>query len=180
MKNINNVNPYHEDNPEIFNSAINYSRINGSTVIQESTCNQLIFNVMPNMGVKESLYIKEYRIGDNYIEATFNREYQSSMKNSPSHLIFLSVLVHMQKMLYVFMCHNQGLKYDPYGKEVLKVWPTSLDIQMPKLITQCNDIIHRIDIKKIRKIKEKIFSVTADTNINDIITINGMAMIYIL
>ena len=180
MKTINSVNPNLVDNLETPNSALDYSRKSGSTVIQESTCNQLIFNVMPNMGVKEYLYIKEYRIGDNYIEATFDREYHSSMKNSPSHLIFLSALVHMQKMLYIFMCHNQGLKYDPYGKELLKVWPTSLDIQMPKLITQCNDIIHRIDIKKIRKIKEKVFSVTADTNVNGVITINGMAMIYIL
>lgn len=162
------------------NPIINISSINGSTVIQETTSNQLKFNVMPNRDVHESLFIKEYRVGHRFIESTFDREYFSSMKNSPNHLIFLSVLVHMQKMLYIYMCEYLGLKYDPFAEEILKVWPTNLDIKMPKLITQTNNIVHRINIKKIRKLKDKVFNIYADTDVNGIIKINGMAMIYLL
>jgi len=148
--------------------------------IIESTCTKLIFNVMPKRDVEEKLYIKEYKIGKNYIEAIFDREYKSSMTKSPSHLIFLSALVHMQKMIYVYMCDYLAIEYDPYGPEILKVWPTSLDIQMPKLITQCKDISHQIHFLNIRKLKEKVYHVTAETNINNIITVNGMTMVYLI
>ena len=148
--------------------------------IIESTCTKLIFNVMPNRDVEEKLYIKEYKIGKDYIEAIFDREYISSMAESPSHLIFLTALVHMQKMIYVYMCDYLDKEYDPYGPEILKVWPTSLDIQMPKLITQSKDLCHQIHIQKIRKLKEKVYHITAETNINNIITVNGMTMVYLI
>ncbi len=151
-----------------------------TTVINETTSNQLIFNVMPNMRVEENLYIKEYRVDDNYIEAVYSRKYKSSMAKSPSHLIFLSVLVHMQKMLYVYMCQKLDLKYDPYAPEVLKVWPTTLSINMPKLVTKCEDIVHRMDIISVKKVRDKVYHVTAETNVEGIISIDGTAMIYIL
>ncbi len=148
--------------------------------IAETTTNKLIFNVMPEMHVEENLYIKEYRVGEMSIDAVFNRSYKSTMIKSPSHLIFLSALVHMQKMLYVYMCHRLELKYDSYSQEILKVWPTGLEIKMPKLVTKCEDIVHHMDIIEVKEVREKVYFVKADSNIEDVIDINGTAMVFIL
>ncbi len=178
--NINRVVQLDETTETILESASGLPEVCDQKIITEASCNKLAFNVMPNLGVEEKLFIKEYRIGKDYIEALFDREYESEMSQSPNHLIFLSVLVHMQKLLYVYMCDYLDLKYDPHDKEVLKVWPTTLDIQMPKLITENTDIVHRMDIKKVRQLKDKVYHVYADTNVNSIIKINGMAMIYVI
>ena len=68
---------------------------------------------MPERPVRETLHIKRYRIGERCITAEFDRSYVNSILKSPSHLIFLSALVHSLKLMYVYACHTLGLKYDP-------------------------------------------------------------------
>ncbi|MEM7192787.1 MAG: hypothetical protein AAF405_07985, partial [Pseudomonadota bacterium] len=100
-------------------------------VVPEAVDNEMTFNVMPERPVKEVLHIREYRLGDHYAEAHFDRSYHSSMLKSPSHLIFLSAVAHLQKIVYVYACHHLGLEYDPHGPEKLKIWPTTVNIEMP-------------------------------------------------
>ena len=90
-------------------------------VIKESSNQTIRFNIMPNKHVDENIEIKEYRIWDNAIEAIFDRDYHTEMANSPNHLTFLSSLINLQKMVYVFMHDYLSLEYDKNGKELLKV-----------------------------------------------------------
>jgi len=147
--------------------------------IKEKTFNQLIFNVMPDRPVEEILKIKEYRIWDRCIEARFDREYHSSMDKSPSHLIFLSSLVHLQKMLYVYFCHEFGLPYDPFGPEIIKIWPTKVSVNMPKMITETEDLKHQVIIDNFVETKPNTFYGSSTSFINDMMTIKGEAAIFV-
>ena len=148
------------------------------SVIKESTSNNVSFNVMPNSEVEEKLHVKEYRLWDNGIEAIFDRSFHTTMDKSPSHLTFITALIHMQKMLYVYMCHFQNIEYDPFKKEKLKVWPTILSIDMPKLVTKSNNISHKMWIKDVNPmIKPNYYLVTADTVIDEDVFINGQAVV---
>lgn len=103
-------------------------------VIKENTINQIEFNVMSSRPVKETLYVKEYHLWQDQVVAVFDREYSSAMKHSPDHLIFLTALVHLQKLIYVLMCEKFGLQYVESAAEVLKIWPTKVVCEIPKLV----------------------------------------------
>ncbi|RMF08684.1 MAG: hypothetical protein D6762_05080 [Candidatus Neomarinimicrobiota bacterium] len=154
-------------------------RANAITV-EDSVENKISFNVMPGRPVQETLKMRRYYVWDDAIEAEFDREYFSSMKKSPDHLIFVTVLVHLQKMLYVYMCHYCGIPYDPYAPEKLKVWPTQLDIVMPRLITKHEDIHHLLKIKSVIESRPGHFVVTADSIVENQVTINGQAMVILI
>ena len=150
------------------------------TVVTEGGINHISFNVMPNLRVEETLFIKEYRIWDRYMEAIFDREYHSSMARSPDHLMFLTSLVHLQKMLYAYLCYEFGVDYDPYKPEKIKIWPTVLKIEMPQLITKTKDIVHRLRIADIFQRNEKSYYVSAVTSIEDTVSIIGEAAVYLI
>jgi hypothetical protein len=146
-------------------------------IIEDTVENTISFNVLPNRPVQEKLKMRQYRVWDDAIEAEFDREYFSTMEKSPNHLIFLTILVHLQKMLYVYMCHYCGIKYDPFGPELLKVWPTQLDISMPKLITKHQHIRHLLKIKSVIELRPKQFMITADSSVENRVTVNGQALV---
>ena len=133
-------------------SVLNNNYLQPQVVINERSQQRLLFNVLPEKDINESLFIKEYRIWDNTIEAIFDRNYKTEMISSPSHLTFLSALINLQKMVYIYMHHYLNIKYDPKGQETLKVWPTELNISLPKLLTDDTDITHRLNVKTIRKL----------------------------
>lgn len=150
------------------------------TVVKESTVCGISFNVMPDREVKEILKIKEYRIWDGYIEAVFDREYYSQMKKSPDHLIFLTALVHMQKMLYVYVCHKFNLGYNPHEEEKVKFWPVKLDISIPKLIRSNEDVVHKMKIESIEKADANTYMMKARSCVGKGLFINGESPFYIL
>jgi hypothetical protein len=146
------------------------------------SCNSechVLFNVMPDRSVKEELRITEFRIGPTWIEAEFDRTYHSSMLNSPSHLTFVSALIQMQKVTYVYSCHRFGFDLDVRQPEVLKVWPTSLSIGMRDLVTDETRLIHRMDFAGYRKIENRKYLATAISRIG-VLQIDGSAMITLL
>ncbi|MEE9190044.1 MAG: hypothetical protein V3U16_04670 [Candidatus Neomarinimicrobiota bacterium] len=148
------------------------------SVIKESTTNNVSFNVMPDRPVEEKLHVREYRIWDSGIEAIFDRSFHTTMDKSPSHLTFITALIHMQKMLYVYMCHDQNIEYDPFKPEKLKIWPTILSIDMPKLVTKSENISHKMWIKDVSPMtKSNHYLVTADTVVGDYVFINGQALV---
>ena len=102
------------------------------------------------------------------------------MLNSPSHLTFLSSLINLQKMVYVFMHQYLNLEYDINGKERLKVWPGKLNINMPKMILKKENISHLMKINSIHKVKDNRYKVSADTFIDKAVTISGEALIVVL
>ena len=136
------------------------------------------FNVLPNKSVKEDIVIKKYILKHRFIEAIFDREYFSEMEQSPDHLIFLSTLVHLQKMIYIYLCYEFGLSMKLEENEKLKIWPTNININMPKMITKNEDISQIIKIKNLRKTGDKTYFGKCESSIDNIVTISADALIY--
>ena len=157
-----------------------HSQAKASFVIKENSEQNIRFNVMPEKHVSEKVDIKEYRLWDNAIEAVFDRKYETDMLSSPSHLTFLSSLINLQKMVYLFMHYYLSLPYNKDGKELLKVWPGKLEISMPKMILKKKNISHLMIIKSIDKLKENRYRVSADTIIDNSVSISGEALIVVL
>lgn len=137
--------------------------------IRDEAINNTSFNVMPGKKVKESLFIHEYRVANNYIEAVFDREYSTDMINSPSHLIFISVLIHWQKLVYVFFCHNQGVEYSVTDREKFKIWPTNIQIRLPKLVTGDQNLLHQCWFDSIKKLPNGSWHLKGETRVNSIV-----------
>jgi hypothetical protein len=120
---------------------------------------------MPDRPVKEELRIRQYRIGPHWIEAEFDRTYSSSMVNSPSHLTFVSALIQMQKVTYVYSCHRFGFDPDVRQPEALKIWPTTASITMREMVTDEESLVHRMDFTGYRKIEDRKYLATAVSRI---------------
>lgn len=150
------------------------------TIIDEDTETHLTFNVMPDRPVHETLHVRQYAIAPGYIEARFDRSYASAMKNSPSHLIFLTALVHAQKLIYVYACHELGLTYDPYGPEVLKIWPTSIQVEMPRMLRDEQDLVHRVHIDSFEPEGPRRYMLKLRSSVNDSVNISGRTPLFVL
>jgi hypothetical protein len=142
-------------------------------VIQDAAIIRCAFNVMSGREVEETFFVREYRIWHRYIEAEFDRTYVSQMANSPSHVVFLTALTHTQKMLYVYMCHELGFDYQPDGPELLKLWPTKIDVRMPTLVTSEKGIVHRLHLSDVRRYSRGRFKMFIDSHIDGVISICG-------
>ena len=136
------------------------------------------FNVLPGKSVKEDIIVKKYILKERSIEAIFDRKYYSEMAQSPDHLIFLSTLVHLQKMIYIYLCYEFGLSMKLEENEKLKIWPTNININMPKMITKNEDISQVIKIKNLRKTSPKTYFGKCESSIDNIVTISADALIY--
>ena len=147
-------------------------------VILEKTVNHLTFNVLPDRQVSETLFIKEYRIWEGYIECSFDREYRTTMSRSPDHLIFLSSLIHLQKLIYVYMCHRLDLPYDPFEPEVLKVWPTRAECRIPKLVRERADLIQTFHVQSLTRRNDGNYLLTGLSYSQGCLEISGAATIF--
>ena len=74
----------------------------------------------------------------------------NKMIKSPNHLIFLTSLVHLQKMIYIYMSYELGFSLSLNKEEHMKIWPTKINIELPKLITKNKDITQTIKITSLR------------------------------
>ncbi|MCC6228318.1 MAG: hypothetical protein IT432_03730 [Phycisphaerales bacterium] len=127
------------------------------TVIRESSTIDMAFNTMPERPVRERLELREYRIWDRHIEAEFDREYSSSMRNSPQHLILFTALAHTQKLLYVWGCQHFGFKYESGASEQFKMWWTKTTIRMPKLVTTQRACVQWLYVDELKRLRDKKF-----------------------
>ena len=141
---------------------------NFEQVIMEDSINDLSFNVMPEKNVREKLSIKEYRCAQGYIEVEFSREYYTDMLNSPSHLIFLSVLIQWQKLVYVYFCYHKNIEYSADDDERFKIWPTNINIRLPELVTDQENLVQRFWIDGIKQLPNGNLFVKGETQVGAI------------
>ena len=142
-------------------------------------CN-VSFNILPNKDVKETINVEKYILSKRKIEAVFNRNYTNKMIKSPNHLIFLTSLVHLQKMIYIYLSYEFGFSLSLNKKEHMKIWPTKINIELPKLITKTENINQVIQIKSLRKTGEKSYFGTCISSIEGKNLITADAVIYLL
>tara|TARA_A100001037_G_scaffold248831_1_gene231313 strand:- start:281 stop:835 length:555 start_codon:yes stop_codon:yes gene_type:complete len=125
------------------------------------------FNVLPYRYVSEDIKVVKYYMEKRFIKAYFERNYKTDMINSPDHLVFLSSLVHLQKMIYLYLCYEFNVPISISGKEKIKVWPTKINIDMKNLITKKKDLTQSIKIKALRKTGPKTYFGKCESLIND-------------
>lgn len=140
----------------------------------------LVFNVLPKKDIKEKINVKKYYLKDRSIEAIFDREYSTDMIHSPDHLIFLSSLIQLQKMIYIYLCYEFNLNININDKERLKIWPTNIKIDMPRMITKKTNLSQKIKINNLRKLTDGSYFGKCDSNIENIIHITADAMITVV
>ena len=146
----------------------------------DARCN-IEFNILPYRDVSESLIANRYILKNRYIKAFFSRKYKTDMLDSPDHLIFLTSLVHLQKMIYIYLCYEFGYPITLSGKEKLKIWPTKINIDMKNMITQNKNLSQSIEIKALKKTGKKSYFGKCFSLINNgEATITADAVIYIL
>ncbi len=138
-------------------------------VFEENHTSHLVFNVMPDRPVTETLTVNRYVVGDRYAEAHFDRSYESSMQNSPSHLIFLSALVHTQKLLYVVLCREFDFDYDPEGTEQFKMWPTKVNVRIPELIKEESGLVQKLWVRDVKKFNDTTYRVVLETRVGSMV-----------
>jgi hypothetical protein len=149
-------------------------------VVSDTAVQEIQFNVMPDRPVTEMLRPTEYRVWHRQVEAEFSREYFSSMINSPDHLIFLTALIQVQRISYIYMCFEFGLPYEPHSPEKLKIWPTCVKVAMPQMVTEKRGLVHRLKMKTVRRRGENRFFAESESDVNGIITIEASALVYLL
>lgn len=68
-------------------------------------------------------------------------------------------------MMYVYLCHEFGIKYDPCKPKKLKIWATRVEIDLPKLVTNSKKVTQRLEVLSLTKVKDKryIFDVINKT-----------------
>jgi len=138
------------------------------------------FNVMNGKSVEETFHVKEYRVWRRYAETIFDREYFSSMEKSPDHLIFITGLVHSQKLLYLLLCEEFEFKYVPHGQEALKIWPTHVDVQMPRMVRKSKDLKQRMWIHEIQNVGNNQYQVKLTSDYEGVIEIKSTAAVFVL
>jgi len=151
-----------------------------SEVIRENAIIKCQFNVMPGLDVSETLIVHEYRIWDGYVEATFDRTYESAMKKSPSHLIFLTALVHAQKAAYLAACRHFGRTYASGEAEFCKFWWTDVQVEIPKLIRREEDLVQKLWLTNCRPTGEASYQMNLLTTFCDSLTIRGSAPMFLV
>jgi hypothetical protein len=138
------------------------------------------FNVMQDRPVKENFYIKEYRIDNSYGEATFDRDYFSSMEKSPDHMIFLTAQVHTQKLLYLVLSKYFGFEYSANSKENLKIWPTQVSVDMPKMVRDNENVVQKLWVHSVEAVRENVFKVQITSTFNGIVKITSETHVYLI
>ena len=104
------------------------------------------FNVYDGLPVRERLLLKQYKIWRRDVEATFDREYSSAMLRSPDHMIFLTAMVHLQRMAYMWICCELAGTYDADAPEQFKIWPVSMNCSMPRMVRDSFDVIQTLKV----------------------------------
>lgn len=136
------------------------------------------FNVMDSKSVSESFNIKDYNLWPYYIEGRFDRDYKSEMKNSPDHLIFLTGLIHCQRMIYTYLCYHFNAPYSQMGDEQFKIWTVKLDISMPDMLVVSEDVIQKMVVTGLKKIGDKKYVISVRSKFNDMLEWSGSCVVY--
>ncbi len=155
----------------------NFLRTPPNKVIKEKSKNILLFNVMPDKDVKEELFIRRYDVWERTVRVVFDRKYTSKMFRSPSHLIFLSSQIHLQKILYVLLCQVFKHEYNPLKRETIKIWPTRVDTRIPKLIRNEKNLFQLVNVHYLERKSSGLYFLKCVSNVNDSMRIYGEAMI---
>ncbi len=145
---------------------------------EDNSSQNLSFNVMPSRHVNESLTPNQYSVGRRIARVVFNRDYETEMEKSPSHMVFLSALVQWQKLIYLVMCEEHEIVYNPNGKEIFKIWPTDVRCCLPVLVTDEESLHQDTVIFKHESVAKNKWHIEAFSTVNSRLGFLARASVY--
>ena len=149
-----------------------------TSVFRDGSVIEMSFNVMPGRGVTETLHCKEYRAWSGYVEADFDRTYKSEMRNSPSHLIFLTAEAHAQKLAYIAIAESFERPYVPSEPEYFKIWWTSAHCNVPEMIRDEQDLMQVLWVTEFVQTGPKAYSLEVYSRICGSMELWGRASVF--
>ncbi len=145
---------------------------------EDKSSQNVSFNVMPSQNVSESLTPNQYSVGRRIARVVFNRDYETEMEKSPSHMVFLSALVQWQKLIYLVMCEEHGVDYNPNGKEIFKIWPTDVRCCLPVLVTDEEGLHQDTVLFKHESVAKNKWNIEAFSTVNSKLGFLARASVY--
>ncbi len=141
---------------------------------------QAKFNIMKGKEISEKISFSSFRVGDYFVEATFDREYMSEMDHSPSHITMTVIPLLTQRVCYGWLCHHFDLPYAPDGDEKVKMWPTWLEFKYPNLISSEKSLNYKVKITSFKQIQEKQYLSRIQSTVNNELEINAKALVILV
>ncbi|HXI87926.1 MAG TPA: hypothetical protein VNH64_10740 [Parvularculaceae bacterium] len=138
----------------------------------------LAFNVMPDKAVEERIAPRVYFVGRDIARTVFDRQYETRMDKSPSHVIFLSALVQWQKLIYLIMCHRCGVDYDAAAPEAFKIWPTEVHCRMPALVREESNLTQDCFVSRLDSGGEGVWRIEGFAIVNKRMGLVGRALVH--
>jgi len=148
--------------------------------VQDADFVQARFNIMKGKEISEKISFDNFVLGENFIEATFDREYMSEMDHSPSHVTMTVIPLLTQRIYYVWACHHFGIPYNPEGEEKIKLWPTWLEFKYPKLIENEQSLNYRVDITSLKKLEDNKYYSKLQSTVNNELEINVKGLVFLV
>lgn len=137
-----------------------------------------VYSAMPEAQTSEILTMKRFLVAQDSITAEF--DYCCVSPDPLGYLRMEAALIQIQKIIYVFCCARLGLPVDTTGRELLKVWPTRVDVSKKGEIGDAESVTHRIGFSEFRKIDSSRYFITVESTVNDSLLIGGDAIIQVL
>ena len=138
------------------------------------------FNIMPDRYVTETFQLQPFIIATDYAEAIFDRLYRSDMEASPNHITMTVLPLLTQRLFYAWCCHRLGLRYDPRGPELLKIWPTHLAMHYPRLLRLSQNVRYRLDVALFEPVTVTRYAATISGNIGKVLRVDATGLVIVL
>lgn len=138
------------------------------------------FNIMPDKYVSETFQLRSFVLGPAHAEALFDRSYASDMDASPNHVTMTVLPLLTQRLFYAWCCHKLGLPYDPRGPELLKIWPTLLTLQYPRLLRSTQNMRYRIEVLQFKHRKENRYATEISGTVDGVLRVHAEGHVIVL
>lgn len=138
------------------------------------------FSIMPDRFVDESFVLREVYAYDNVIRGIFDRTYQSEMKASPSHLTLVTAPLQTQKLFYIWIKWKLQQIINIKEPETLKIWPTVLNMSLPRLIRQTKDLTQEIFVQLFEKVSDDTFRYKLKSTIGQALSLSSEGVVYLI
>jgi len=140
----------------------------------------LRLHVMPERAMDERLELCECRVGDHRVDARYRCLDPSLLHEASGHVLFLAVLAHYEDILHAWACQGLGRDGGAIAPERVKVWPSIVDVSMPRGLSPDSEVVQTVHIEEVCAIDAQRYLVKSRSHVNHCLTIEGKTPIHVL
>ena len=75
----------------------------------------------------------------------------------------------------MILCRRWGLAYEANGPELLKIWPTNIEVKVPELVSEEHDLVQEAWLREVREVRGGRFRFVIETRIaSTMIVVSGV------